>query len=75
MESKLKDTKKIEVNVSGEFKRASEVDMESPMTFGDVPNQNKQIQSDNIKQNNRRSNLFDEAKIRNSGVIRNTIQT
>ena len=36
MESKLKDTKK-DVMVSGEFKRASEVEGESAMLFGDIP--------------------------------------
>jgi len=43
MESKLKDTKKTDVMVSGEFKRASEVDGESSMLFEDIPVSNKPI--------------------------------
>lgn len=37
METKLKESEKSEVMVSGEFKRASEVEDNSPLAFGDVP--------------------------------------
>ena len=74
MESKFKETKKSEFAVSGEFKRASDLEAETPVTFDNVPNVNKQIKSDQIKKMNRKSGLlFEQAHNRKSGVLRNTI--
>ena len=39
--------------ISGEFKRASEVEGESGMAFAEIPVQNKNIKSDKVNLNNR----------------------
>jgi hypothetical protein len=53
MEKKLKDTKSNEVMVSGEFKRASDIEQENAMVFGEVPNLNKNVKSDKVNIKNR----------------------
>jgi len=76
MEKKLKESKSNEVMVSGEFKRASDVEIDNAMVFGEVPIANKATKSDKVNLMNRKSNvLFDQANNRNSGIVRNTIQT